>query len=192
MRESTDRNDQEHDLGAVVSLFEILADLDRVDEETMPLPEGGLAQAQAAAAQLFTGVGQLTPAAANPVIATPAAVAMTLTAIEEWLSTTNLEAATVRGAVAASTVDGHEPGLVAYIEIDADIDTETGTAKITVVVEAVENRGAPLELSVRNAAGVTRTGVVNSYGVVVIEDMPITEHSPNDLRFEWSSPRRTP
>lgn len=182
MRESTDRDDRGHDLGAVVSLLEILADLDGVGEESAPLPEGGLAEARAAAARLLRGDGG------------PAPVSMSFTEIETWLSESALEAATVRGAVTAPTLDRHEPGLVAYgyqpdIEIDADVDPEAATAVVTVVVEPIDDRAQPLVLSVRTAAGVTRTAPVNAYGMVVIDNLPITARSPNDLRFEWSSGR---
>ena len=186
MRESVDHNDREHDLGAVVSLLEILADLDGVDEESVSLPDGGLAEARAAAAQLF---GRPEPAAVVEVA--PTVVSMLFAQVEGWLAESTLEAATTRGAVAAPTLDRHEPGLAAYgyepdIEIDADIDADTATATITVVVQPVSDTAMPLVLTVTNTAGVVRRGTVNAYGVVMVDDVPISEASPNDLKLEWS------
>jgi hypothetical protein len=89
-------------------------------------------------------------------------------------------------------LDGHEPGLVAHgyrpdVVIDADIDREAGTAVVVVTLEPIDDDPRPLVLSVSTAAGVTRRGTVNAYGMVRIENLPITGDSPNDLRFEWSA-----
>jgi hypothetical protein len=186
MRESIDHSDREHDLGAVVSLLEILADLDSVDEESAPLPDGGLAQARAAAARLFGG-----PEPTGEADAAPTVLSMDFGQIETWLAESELQGAASRGAVAAQTLDRHEPGLTAYgydpdVEIDADVDADTATATITVVVRPVDDTAAPLVLTVTNPAGVIRRGTVNTYGLVVVDDVPISEASPNDLTFEWS------
>ena len=186
MQESIDHSDREHGLGAVVSLLEILADLDSVDEESAPLPDGGLAQARAAATQLFGGSEPTMEADAAPAV-----LSMDFGQIEAWLAESTLQAATSRGAIAAQTLDRHEPGLTAYgyepdVEIDADVDADTATATITVVVRPVDAPAAPLVLTVTNPAGVIRRGTVNTYGLVVVDDVPISEASPNDLTFEWS------
>jgi hypothetical protein len=189
MRESIDHNDREREPGAVVSLLEILADLDGVDDESVSLPDGGLAEAQAAAARLFGGP----KAAAAGAEASPQVVSMLFTQIEGWLAESTLETATgtSRGEIATPTLDRHEPGLATYgyepdIEIDADIDPEAATATITVVVQPVDDTAAPLVLTVTNTAGVVRRGRVNTYGVVVVHDVPITGASPNDLTLQWS------
>jgi hypothetical protein len=186
MRESIDHNDREHDLGAVVSLLEILADLDSVDEESASLPDGGLAEARASAARLFGGSEPTAEADTAPTVAS-----MMFEQIEGWLAESTLQVATSRGAAAAQTLDRHEPGLVAYgyepdVEIDADIDADAATATITVVVQPVHAIAATLVLTITSAAGAVRRGTVNAYGIVVVDDVPISEASPNDLRFEWS------
>ncbi|MFB9183523.1 hypothetical protein ACFFX1_35795 [Dactylosporangium sucinum] len=173
-----------------MSLLEILADLDCADEESAPLPDGALAEARAAAARLFAEADADEQRGAGP-----AAVSMMFNEIEGWLASSAQELATVRGTVAAPTLDRNEPGLAAYgyepdVEIDADIDVDARTAVITVVVEPIGDVRSPLTLAVRNAAGVVRRGTVNAYGVVVIGKVPISEHSPNDLSFEWAPPHR--
>src|ERR1700722_11854842 len=102
MRESIDHSDREHDLGAVVSLLEILADLDSVDEESAPLPDGGLAEARAAARLLF-GSSEPTMKAD----AAPRVLSMDFEQIEAWLAESEQPIATSRGAVAAQTLDRH-------------------------------------------------------------------------------------
>lgn len=109
MGESIDHSDREHDLGAVVSLLEILADLDSVDEESAPLPDGGLAAVRAAATRLFDSSEP-----AGEADATPTVLSMEFERIEAWLAESALQGVTSRGAVAAQTLDRSEPGLTAY------------------------------------------------------------------------------
>lgn len=157
-----------------VTLLGLLSELDASDEpEDAAIPESELAEARERALAVLEQ-----PATAFADDRLHPVVAITLAEIEEWLREAPQDAVLARGTMSVRSIDKvvenvAEYGYAPNAEIDGDIDSESGTAEIIVVLRAVREDPVPVKVILTLADGSTRSAAVDEFGLAVITDVPL-------------------
>ncbi|MEU3050345.1 hypothetical protein ABZ705_28215 [Streptomyces sp. NPDC006984] len=190
----TDRDDR-RDTDDLVSLLEILTGLDAAEEgqEEETIPEAELVNAHERAFAVLTRPHPPAHGSEGPA---PIAVLTIADQVEAWLAQAPLENVRERGesltmppiVVAATELTdyGYEPSA----EIDADVDSTTGEAQITVVLRPVREEPTPLQVAITSSDGSTRSARVDEYGFAKVTGVPVTQTTPRDLTFTFVTPRK--
>ncbi|MFX0576259.1 hypothetical protein [Nocardia nepalensis] len=158
----------------IATLLDTIEDLDGDDDQYLPT-EAELEHAKRLAVREFDrAAGREQNAPAEPDAMTVIAETV-VDEIESWLAEVASDEVRARGPRSAPTVERTMPeladlGYAPEVEIDADIDCDTGTSDISVQLTAIAAKPAGLLVRVIDKAGVAHTAQVNRYGLAIIRN----------------------
>ncbi|GIF42667.1 hypothetical protein [Actinoplanes xinjiangensis] len=158
-----------------VTLLGLISELDASDEhEDATIPESEMTEAQRRALSVLNR--SATTVSAEDSLDSVATI--TLAEIEEWLRQAPQEAVLARGSMSVPLINKVVGNVADYgyapeAEIEGDIDSEAGTAEITVVLYAVREDPVPVRVVLTLADQSTRTASVDEFGLAMFPDVPL-------------------